>query len=1683
MQAQGDGNAVQLTLEIIRSSQAADPFAFAAGLQEYILRTPLGGAESLRLDWDAALLSDLAALRRPGRDPALPPRIGDLLRDFMSTTWFAAREDELLAALARGEAVQITLRLAAAELFALPWELLTLSGSGLHLGAQPGVILRYAWPDTRSLPWPKGSTDTAGPAASEDHSPEGGRLLFAWSAAAGQVPVHEHVQALCTACQQAGLSFDDAHDVLPHASLSRLVAALSRLTQDTPRKAVVLHVLCHGARKDGSFGLGLDADDDRGLQIVDAGALRQALFPFAAQLRLVVLSACDSGNSGALGNHLGSVAQALHRAGIASVIASRYPLSAAGSVTLTQTLYAVLLGRPASLEVAFDAARAALLSDADSLDWAALQLFARPEDGDDTRPLPFRPYRGLTPFSSQHSRFFFGRDAERRHALHSLRQLIQRGRPRFLVVTGASGTGKSSVVLAGLLPDLLGIQAGDPPDSRLQRTASELLQLLPTTPQPGQTETLRAALHTLQHELLLLSQTDSAAPWECAVLRPGSDPRGALQMALSRRRDPTRPFVLVVDQLEELFTHETNAAARSEFTQRLWALCQGPQAISCVVTLRVDFLGRCGELALDTSGLFLDRIAYDEAHRVFVAQPGPDQLAAAIVQPARRVGLHIAPSLVSRLVSEVVGEPGALPLLSYVLDLLWQRRNGRELTEDAYSRLGGVAGALGASADRLFDALSVDDQRLARQILVRLVGFSAEAGGETRLRRSVADLQSQLPSAGPRLPNVLQVFVEARLLVRSEDDTQAVVEVAHEALIRRWERLQGFLRGDRQRLLEVRELSQWATQFGAFGTLLRGSQLGYAQRLVDKYSDELGDAEKTLVRDSRRAQRRRLWRTGLALSLVLVALSGLSLHAQRSAQQARREQRQAQQKERTAQARLLSYHAEQATDAKPATALLLSTHALQLQREPSTQSALFGALQRTSLIRRFVALPQSTERAATSSAEHASVDRVHSLAFTRDSRFVLAAAGTTGLVIVDASDGRVLAQHHPQLDSGRPAALYAAVPSPDGKVAVAAGEGGQIHSFPLVSGGAAQPRIGTTARTLYSLDYRPDGLQIAAGTGDGDVLLIDPQRLRQSERIATGTPQIVAAVAYEPAGTRLAAVGNSGSLVLIETRRDSVDPAATLPAAAHPDAPAAASIAGADRPRSPLHLGPLPAGHGYLSSVAWLAGGRQLAAASEDGGVRFWDSQRGESLSLLTRSSVAATAARTGALSAVSASSDGQILAACGLDGRLWLHALGPRPDSEPPLQSPDGAVYSCALSPDGQTLATGGDGQIILWNLADHPLWHRRRSPLPTSAIAASPDGRTLYLGDVEGAVSRWPLSQDKPDPAQPIHSRAITALTASPDGGLLLAGGSDGRIAVLQTPDLRQRPTWLVLSSPHRAVTALAVHPSGKTLTAGYADGALARFDLPGQTPGQTPGRSLASAVSSQQQAVTALVFSADGTRLFSSGLDGSLRVFAGESGQPLCAATIGASPSAAHRDAVTGLALRRAGDRLASSGRDGRILLWSVPTAAPTASPIPPPCPTLLADLQTPHRGAVTSLAFSSDGERLASAGEDAQIWIWDVDRRQTLGRPLGGHRRAVHSLTFSAHDALFSADDETVFRWDVHEPAWTSQACARAGRNLSLSDWQQALGDVPYCRVCPQHASGAGAPIDAPACPAAPSDPLR
>ncbi|MCA9720683.1 MAG: ATP-binding protein, partial [Myxococcales bacterium] len=576
------------------------------------------------------------------------------------------------------------------------------------------------------------------------------------------------------------------------------------------------------------------------------------------------------------GDHLGGVAVNLHRAGLESVVASRLPLSVAGSTVFTRALYSELLGGPCSLEQAFVGARQALMRVSDARDWASVQLYARPGGGDDTRPLVLRPYRGLLPFRAIDTRLFYGREAERREIVADLEALREAGRPRLLVIAGASGTGKSSLVHAGAIPDLMGEQ-GDEDDAsedvdHLRRAALHHVESLVRV--TGDEGFARALAELRQPARAPLRVTGA---WVTITIRPGAAPVETLERALAAHVDTGRALLLVVDQFEELFTQTTSADQRGRFARRLWSLAQGDDLVHVVLTIRVDFLGRCGELVLDDAGARLDRVAYDEAHRVFIAQMQPAQLQTAIEAPAERVGLRLQQGLARRMLADVGGEPGALPLLQYTLFLLWQRRRGRTLELATYEALGGVVGALERRADELLDALDEREARQARRLFVNLVAVTDTHTLDTRRRVALRDLRAREPGAEDAFDQVVARFVDARLLVRGEERDEPIVEVAHEALLRRWTRLRGWLMEDRDKLAALREVESWAAPWPKHKPLLAGDQLAIAVSVRDRYPHDVSAKVHEMVDASARAEEARARRQRRRGRVVLLSIAAFAV--------------------------------------------------------------------------------------------------------------------------------------------------------------------------------------------------------------------------------------------------------------------------------------------------------------------------------------------------------------------------------------------------------------------------------------------------------------------------------------------------------------------------------------------------------------------------------------------------------------------------------------------------------------------------------------------------------------------------------------------------------------------------------------------------------------------------------------
>lgn len=816
--------ALSVCLEFARTEQTDDPFAFCVGAQSYLLRSEGGVFASAVLNWDEELLSELNAVRQPRPDPALLQRLGERLRQFLGAAW-AEHEQRIVAAQREQQRVVLHLRSAAAELYALPWELLTLRATGQHIGELPELLLRYEWPGAAPAPRP-GPSRPANPSAAT----QGGRVLIAWSAAGGAVPAAEHIAAITQACQASAHPFSPETDVLPRTSCGRLCAALAAADGEGAPVAV-LHLLCHGAAAGSTFGLALDSEDgDGSCVVVDAGRLRQLLEPFVPTLRLVMVAACDSGNMGVFGSRLGSVAQTLHRIGIPSVVASRYPLSVAGSIRLAQVLYRQLLGELSSLESALLAARQRLAQDAEQLDWASLQVYSRylPPD-EEIRPVEFRPFRGLLSFQPEDARFFFGRDSEITELGRKLAALQESGRPRFLVVAGASGTGKSSLVLAGAVPRL---KAAEP-------------------------------------------------RWQVVYLRPG---RSAAELDALNESEAAaaQPRLIVVDQFEELFTVIDSRAVRNDLVRRLWRLAGSKAGHAVLITIRIDYLGRCSELTLNDEGARLDAIGYADAHRVLVAQMPLEGMRQVITEPANKVGLVLEDGLLNRILRDVDAEPGALPLLEDTLDVLWQKRRGRYLTDAAYDAIDGVSGALKGRADALIASLSPAEQQLARRLLVRLVHIADDAAAFTRRHVAASALRPQRAAEQAGHERVLGKLLESRLLVITGEADKQRVEVAHEALIRQWPRLQEWVRADRKLLAELEQVADWVAEWRQYGTLLVGRPLGVAEQIVQQQPDEVSAETLAMLTASRRRATgrlrfRRITQVVLGLMIAIPVLYTLGL--------------------------------------------------------------------------------------------------------------------------------------------------------------------------------------------------------------------------------------------------------------------------------------------------------------------------------------------------------------------------------------------------------------------------------------------------------------------------------------------------------------------------------------------------------------------------------------------------------------------------------------------------------------------------------------------------------------------------------------------------------------------------------------------------------------------------------------
>ena len=398
-------------------------------------------------------------------------------------------------------------------------------------------------------------------------------------------------------------------------------------------------------------------------------------------------------------------------------------------------------------------------------------------DAQPARSAVICPFKGLASYERADAAYFFGRE-------RVVAELVARlASSTFVAVTGSSGSGKSSVLRAGLVP---AVRAGVLPGSDGWHAV-----IIRPGPHPA-TELARAV----------------AGELETPADRAAGDPLDALDTLA-----PGTRMVVVVDQLEEAFTLCPDAADRARFFDAIAALAgDGRRRALVAVAIRGDFYGRCAEhpaLAALVGG-----------GTVLLGPMAADELARAIELPARAAGLRLDPDLPSVLVGDVLAQPGGLPLLSATLLDLWQRRDGRALRTDTYRAIGGITGAVARLAEGAIDRLSPDEQAVAKALLLRL-SSTTESGAVVR-RRATLD---ELGASSPAVMHVLDVLTERRLVAVDEGQ----VDLAHEALLRDWPRMRRWLEEDlegrrtRERL--ARAARDWEAAERDPSELYRGQRL------------------------------------------------------------------------------------------------------------------------------------------------------------------------------------------------------------------------------------------------------------------------------------------------------------------------------------------------------------------------------------------------------------------------------------------------------------------------------------------------------------------------------------------------------------------------------------------------------------------------------------------------------------------------------------------------------------------------------------------------------------------------------------------------------------------------------------------------------------------------------------------
>ena len=1198
------------------------------------------------------------------------------------------------------------------------------------------------------------------------------------------------------------------------------------------------------------------------------------------------------------------------------------------------------------------------------------------EEADERPAAVVCPYKGLARYEAEDAEFFFGRE---RLVAELVTHLVGAG---LVGVVGPSGSGKSSLVRAGLLPALA---EGVLPGSGRWR------QLLVLPGEQPMVE-LGLALGAGGPAATALANGDEGAATGDAS-RAGDSPapgRGAANLVLAAATGAPGRLVLVVDQFEEVFTACRDEAERAAF---LTALVEAAQAtdgqVSVVVAVRADYYGHCAaEPSL--AGLLA-------ANHVLVGPMDTDELRRAIQLPARRAGLRLEPGLAEAMIGEVAEEPGGLPLLSCALLEGWQHRQGRTLTVAAYRQAGGVRGAVARLAERAWLGLEPDQQAVARRVLLRLAG---PGEGEAVVRRRVP-LQEFTTSQDQRVLRVLEALADQRLVTKTKD----AVEVAHEALLREWPRLRGWLEEDVQGRALHRHLiaaaREWDQSGRDPGELYRGVRLTGAldwagdhdadlNQLERGFLDagravaerEVAEARRRAEQEARTSRRLRGLLAGLAVVLVLALIAGglaLTLRG--------RAERQA----LVADAGRLGALAQ--TEDEIDRSVLLASQAVAIDDTLERRGDLLAALLRN---------PAAT------AVMRAHLDGIGRLSLSADGRLLAMGDFNGRMAVFDVGSRRPLPGGFQAQAGVNDLAL-----SPDGSLlAVALQEGGLVQLWDVRSATLRHElRTGLPdgwvsfspdQRILVTLSFddRPE-----SGVARAVLSRWDVGTGRRLAGPVTVSNRSADAFAATPDGTRLVVVNGAE---VVQVAPGTLQPVRRLP-------------------RKPPRTGPMAA--------ALSPDGRTVALGAEDGTVQLLD--------LATGRFRGTTGRHQSPIGGAAFSADGTMLATGGGDRRVIVRDVASGQVRET-FQGGEGRFADLQFSPDGRTLYAAATRSVIAWDLDGAGRLGRPFSvPGPTEiTMAVSPDGSVIATPD--GPAGDRVSLRELRAPTKVRGSFApgigrIGAIAFAPDGRTLALGGERAHAAPVLVDAASGTLTRRMTGGHDDGFVSLAFDPEGKRILTAGNDRRAIVWDA--HTGAQLlelrhPG--------DDEPSDTAAAWSPDGTMVATAGGGGTVVLW--RVADRAQVRTVAADP-----EFVSAVAFSPDGALLAAAGSGERFTtLWEVASGR------------LVGRLR--HPTYVVAVRFDPGGRTLATAATDGTVRLWDLASQRQLGVALPGpdhpgpDQWTVLAFDPGGTDLVVFYGDGTGLVWDVDPDRWKQRACTIAGGPLTRDEWEELLPRRRYEPAC-------------------------